>query len=96
METLNWLASCAFGNRVAISERDRAGHLLVLERGRTAGGSRRPAAEVAGGASDGGEVFRREETSDDSQDRLAKRKGLHIKCKFYILNVNLRDSRPAQ
>ena len=32
------------------------------------------AAEVAGGASHGGEVFRQEETSDNGQDRLAKRK----------------------
>ena len=31
-------------------------------------------AEVVGGASHGGEVFRQEETSDDGQDRLAKRK----------------------
>jgi hypothetical protein len=47
-------------------------------------------AEVAGGASHGGEVFRQEETSGDGQERLAKRKGLHINCEFYRLNVNLR------
>jgi ribosomal protein L18 len=55
METLTWLASCSFGDRVAISERERAGNRLVLDRGCAAGGSR--VAEVAGGASDRGEVL---------------------------------------
>jgi hypothetical protein len=35
-------------------------------------------------------VFRQEETSGDGQERLAKRKSLHINCEFYKLNVNLR------
>jgi hypothetical protein len=77
---------------VAISERDRAGHRLVLERGCAAGVR---AAEVAGGASHGGEVFWQEEASGDGQEHLAKRKGLHINCEFYRLNVNLRARPPC-
>jgi len=76
MEALTWLASCAFGNRVAISE-------LRSSRASACSGTRMHSrreqasgrAEVVGVVSHGGEVFRQEKTSGKQPRAPGETKG---------------------